>query len=95
MGGFHLLDVGVFHQHTTEVSVRDDALNLFVFSHYRRAKAFARHFDDDLRQAVVGAYFGAFVAGIEVFHAQIKLFAERAARVELGEVVGGKAPTPH
>ena len=35
------------------------------------------------------------VVDVKVVHAQVKLFAKGATRVELGEVVGREAATPH
>ena len=93
--GLHLLNVGVFHQHAAQVAIGDDTQQFIAVAHHRGTQSFVGHLNDDLRQVVIRSHLGTFVAGIEVFHSEIELLAERTARMELGEIVGGEATTPH
>ena len=93
--GLHLLGIGVFHQHPTQISIGDDAQQLSFLHHHRGTQAFVGHLDDDTSKAIVRPDFWALVPNIQVFHAEIKLFAQGTSRVELSEILRGETSTPH
>ena len=95
LGGLHLLNVGVFHQHTTQVTIGDDAQKLFILHHHSGTQTLVGHLNDDTSEAVVRPDLGAFVPDIQVLHAKIELLAQGTARMELGKVLSGEAATPH
>ena len=95
LGGLYLLNVGVFHQHTTQVTIGDDAQKLFILHHHSGTQTLVGHLNDDTSEAVVRSDLRTFVPDVQIFYTEIELLAQGTTRMELGEVLRRKAATPH